>query len=124
MEAAHREGRGGQEVIRAAELEIRPADALVLAGGRALTLSVHEYGFLVALVERQPRVVPRSELYTLVWERPLRGGDRSVDVYVHKVRAKLETALPEWRFIHTHVGCGYRFSAEPSHRFHIPATSR
>ena len=96
----------------------------MLAGGRALTLSVHEYGFLVALAERQPRIVSRSDLYTLVWERPLRGGDRSVDVYVHKVRAKLETALPDWRFIHTHVGFGYHFSAEPSHGFHIPATSR
>jgi DNA-binding response OmpR family regulator len=35
-----------------------------------------------------------------------------VDVYVHKLRAKLATALPEWRFIHTHFGFGYRLSAE------------
>jgi DNA-binding response OmpR family regulator len=35
-----------------------------------------------------------------------------VDVYVHKLRAKLERALPEWRFIHTHFGLGYRFAAE------------
>jgi DNA-binding response OmpR family regulator len=41
---------------------------------------------------------------------------------VHKLRAKLEAALPEWRFIHTHVGFGYRFSSEPSHAFHTPAT--
>ena len=36
----------------------------------------------------------------------------------------LEAALPDWRFIHTHVGFGYRFAAEPSHRFHISATDR
>jgi DNA-binding response OmpR family regulator len=46
-----------------------------------------------------------------------------VDVYVHKLRHKLEVALPEWGFIHTHVGFGYRFSSEPSHAFHIPATA-
>jgi DNA-binding response OmpR family regulator len=54
--------------------------------------------------------------------RRLRPGDRSIDVYVHKVRAKLETALPHRRCIHTHVGFGYRFSSEPSRAFHIPAT--
>ena len=119
MEAAHSEA-----VIRAGQLEIRAGDALVLAGGRPLTLSVREFGVLVALARRVPRIVSREELYALVWDRPLRDGDRSVDVYVHKLRSKLEAALPEWRFIHTHVGFGYRFSAEPSHRFHIPATAR
>jgi DNA-binding response OmpR family regulator len=119
MEAAHR-----GEIIRSGQLEIRPADALVLGGGRPLTLSVREFGVLVALARRVPRIVSREELYALVWDRPLRYGDRSVDVYVHKLRSKLETALPEWRFIHTHVGFGYRFSAEPSHGFHIPATGR
>ena len=65
----------------------------------------------------------RDHLYELVWRDHLRAGDRSVDVYVHKLRHKLELALPEWRFIHTHVGFGYRFSSEPSHAFHIPATA-
>ena len=66
---------------------------------------------------------PRENLYELVWQDHLRPGDRSVDVYIHKLRTKLETALPDWRFIHTHVGFGYRFSSEPSHAFHIPATA-
>ena len=37
---------------------------------------------------------------------------------------KLENALPDWRFIHTHVGFGYRFSPEPSQRFSHQATAR
>ena len=41
-------------------------------------------------------------------------GDRSVDVYVRKLRVKLEKAFPGWRFIHTHFGFGYRLSAEPA----------
>jgi DNA-binding response OmpR family regulator len=57
-----------------------------------------------------------------VWGQPLRAGDRSIDVYVHKLRAKLEAAAPHARFIHTHVGFGYRFSAELSHAFHNQAT--
>jgi DNA-binding response OmpR family regulator len=42
----------------------------------------------------------------------MRPGDRSVDVYVRKLRVKLENALPDWSFIHTHFGFGYRLSAE------------
>ena len=119
MEAAR-----SDEVIRAGQLEIRPDDALVLAAGRPLNLSVREYGVLLALASCAPRIVSRDELSSIVWEHPLRAGDRSVDVYVHKVRAKLERALPDTRFIHTHVGFGYRFAADPSHGFHTDTTTR
>ena len=119
MEAAH-----DDEVLRAGPLEVRPAESLALAGGRPLTLSVREYSLLVELARRPGRIVSRDNLYELVWRDLLRPGDRSVDVYIHKLRSKLETALPEWRFIHTHVGFGYRFSAEPSHPFHTDATAR
>ena len=50
-----------------------------------------------------------------MWGAPLRAQDRSVDVYVHKLRSKLARAVPECRFIHTHFGFGYRFAPEPSH---------
>jgi DNA-binding response OmpR family regulator len=113
------------EVIRVGELEIRPADGLVLAGGRALTLSVREFELLVALARSNGRIVRREDLYARVWGGALRAGDRSIDVYVHKLRVKLEDALPSARYIHTHVGFGYRFSPEGlSHAFHIPATGR
>jgi DNA-binding response OmpR family regulator len=112
------------EVLTAGDLEIRPAEHLARARGRALTLSVRELELLAALARREGRIVPREELYLTVWGGPLRTQDRSVDVYVHKLRAKLAGALPEWRFIHTHFGFGYRFSPEPSQRFHNTATSR
>jgi DNA-binding response OmpR family regulator len=113
MELAHDE-----EVLRAGDLEVRPRDHLALAGGRALSLSMRELELLAALVRRQDRIVPRDELYSTVWGAPLRPDDRSVDVYVHKLRSKLARALPEWRFIHTHFGFGYRLSPELSHPFH------
>src|SRR3954454_25026016 len=102
------------EVYRAAELEVRPDEHLALARGRALTLSVRELQVLVALVRREGRILSREELYETVWGGRLRSDDRSVDVYVHKLRAKLARALPDWQFIHTHFGFGYRFAAEPA----------
>jgi DNA-binding response OmpR family regulator len=121
MEAA---GGYDQHVVRAGPLEVRPSESLVLADGRALVLSVREYAVLVALTQRAGRIVTRPELFAAVWGGDLRAGDRLVDVYVHKVRGKLEVALPGWSFIHTHVGFGYRFSSEPSHAFHTRATGR
>jgi DNA-binding response OmpR family regulator len=112
------------EVIKAGELEIRPSEFLALAGGRALTLSVRELELLAALGRREGRIVPREELYQTVWGASMRMSDRSVDVYVHKLRCKLAGALPEWRFIHTHFGFGYRFQPERSHLFHDSATGR
>ena len=66
----------------------------------------------------------REELYITVWEAPMRADDRSVDVYVHKLRSKLAEALPECRFIHTHFGFGYRFQPELSHAFHKTTADR
>ena len=54
----------------------------------------------------------------------MRAGDRSVDVYVRKLRVKLEQALPGWRFIHTHFGFGYRLAAEPGQHVNQQFTSR
>ena len=112
------------EVYSVGQLEVRPAESIALAAGRPLTLSVREFALLVELARRKDRIVAREELFALVWRSELRAGDRSVDVYVHKLRAKLEEALPEWRFVHTHVGFGYRLSAEASHPFHKETTSR
>ena len=111
------------DVLRAGELEVRPHDFLVRAGGRTVAMSVRELEVLTALLRRRGQVVPRGELYATVWGGSLRANDRSVDVYVHKLRSKLADALPEWRFIHTHFGFGYRFEPEPSQAFHKQATT-
>ena len=115
------DGSDNGGVLHAGELEVHIGQGLVLASGRALTLSVREFELLVALVRRSGGIVTREELYRTVWGRPLREGDRSVDVYVSKLRAKLETAMPDRSFIHTHPGFGYRFQAQPSHDLHTQA---
>jgi DNA-binding response OmpR family regulator len=102
-------------------MEIRPNEGLAAIDGRALSLSVREFGLLVALARRSGRIVRREDLYRIVWGADLRPGDRSIDVYIHKLRVKLEGARPGWCFIHTHVGFGYRFAPELSHPFHTSA---
>jgi DNA-binding response OmpR family regulator len=100
--------------LYAGELEIRLGEGLVLATGRALTLSVREFELLAAMARHAGAIVTREALYSEVWGGELRPGDRSVDVYVSKLRGKLETAMPDRRFIHTHPGFGYRFQPQPA----------
>ena len=115
---------GTGEIIRAGELVIRPSEYLAVAGGRALTLSLKELELLAALARREGRIVGREELYETVWGAPMRADERSVDVYVHKLRSKLAQDLPEWSFIHTHFGFGYRFHPERSQVLNKTATGR
>ncbi len=57
-------------------------------------------------------MLEREEIYSRLWGYTMVRGDRSVDVFVRKLRQKLEKASPDWRYIHTHFGIGYRFAAE------------
>ena len=101
------------EEIVAGNLVIRPNEFLAHVDGQPLVLTIRELSLLIALARRSSRVVPREELYSVVWQQPYRSCERSVDVYVAKLRQKLEEAAPDWRYIHTHFGLGYRLDAEP-----------
>jgi DNA-binding response OmpR family regulator len=104
--------RPSPHALRCANLEIRPSGLQVLVDGRPLELTARECQVLVALAERRNSVVPRTELYELVWHRRMAYRDRSVDVFVRKLRLKLHAACPGWSYIHTHFGVGYRFAPE------------
>lgn len=105
--------QGGHERIDLGPLQILPDEQLVRLRGQTLMLSIRELHLLVELGRRADRIVSREELYRLAWGRKMRAGDRSVDVYVRRLRVKLEGVLPAWRFIHTHFGFGYRLKPEP-----------
>src|SRR3954468_8648033 len=112
------------EILSEGPLEIRPALHVAIVNGRTLNLTRHELGLLIALARRAGAVIGRAELAEQAWSRPLGAGDRSVDVYVRRLRRKLADADPGWEFIHTHFAFGYRFGAERSQPFHIQSTSQ
>src|SRR4051812_22060925 len=93
-------------------LEIRPEEHAALVDGRPLSLTMRELQLLVTLAGHPQRIMTREELFSEVWGSPPRRDDRSVDVYVSRLRAKLGEALPEAQLIHTHNGIGYRFSPD------------
>ena len=93
-------------------VEVRPGELQVLIEGVRVGFTVREFELFFALAERFDRVVPRPEIYELVWGAHMPYRDRSVDVFIRKVRSKLELVAPGWEYIHTHFGIGYRFAPQ------------
>jgi DNA-binding response OmpR family regulator len=100
--------------LTAAELTIRPDRFDAFVGARSCSLSRKEFELLHQLARAEGRVLEREEIYQRVWGYTMVRGDRSVDVFVRKVRQKLELISPGWRYLHTHFGVGYRFAAQPA----------
>ena len=98
--------------VLAGELEIRADQFQAFANGVSIELTRREFQLISLLADAAGQVLPREEIYERAWGYAMAHGDRSVDVFVRKVRQKLERASPSWRYIHTHFGIGYRFSAE------------
>ena len=100
------------EVRTAGELEIKPDLFQAFVGETSANLTRREFELVELLASVDGRVLEREEIYQRVWGYAMARGDRSVDVFVRKVRHKLEKASPDWKYIHTHFGVGYRFAAE------------
>ncbi|HLM27214.1 MAG TPA: response regulator transcription factor [Thermoleophilaceae bacterium] len=98
--------------VSAGDLEVRADQYQAFAGGKSAELTRREFEVLQLLAGARGRVLQREEIYQVVWGYQMAYGDRSVDVFVRKVRQKLEAVSPEWAYIHTHFGIGYRFEAE------------
>ena len=93
------------------ELTVRPDLHQAFAGATSLELTAREFEIL-QLLSGSDRVLRREEIYERVWGYAMAHGDRSVDVFVRKLRQKLRVGSPEWSYIHTHFGVGYRFAPE------------
>ena len=96
----------------AGELEIRADQYQAFVRGRSVELTRREFELVELLAQAQGKVLQREEIYQAVWGYAMAHGDRSVDVFVRKLRLKLEAASPDWSYIHTHFGVGYRFQPE------------
>jgi DNA-binding response OmpR family regulator len=107
------EAAAAEGPIAAGEIEIRSDRFQAFVGDRSIDLTRREFELIELLAAADGRVLEREEIYQRVWGYAMARGDRSVDVFVRKLRQKLERASPGWRYIHTHFGVGYRFAAEP-----------
>ena len=104
--------RGETPPIAAGELEIRADQFQAFAAGRSVDLTRREFEVLQLLAQAEGKVLQREDIYQAVWGYAMAHGDRSVDVFIRKVRQKLEKFSPDWSYIHTHFGVGYRFDPE------------
>jgi len=110
-----RRSRAGAEsdALVAGDVEIRADQFQAFVDGRSIDLTRREFELIRLLAGMAGQVIEREEIYQRVWGYAMAHGDRSVDVFVRKLRQKLERHSPGWRYIHTHFGIGYRFAAEP-----------
>jgi DNA-binding response OmpR family regulator len=104
--------RGEVKPVLAGEVEIRSDRFQAFVAGSSIDLTRREFELIELLASAEGRVLEREEIYSRLWGYAMVRGDRSVDVFVRKLRQKLERASPQWRYIHTHFGIGYRFAAE------------
>jgi DNA-binding response OmpR family regulator len=106
---------GGEHVtVAAGELEVRSDQFQAFVRGESVELTRREFELIQLLASAEGQVLQREDIYQRVWGYAMAHGDRSVDVFVRKLRSKLERASPDWRYIHTHFGVGYRFAALPA----------
>jgi DNA-binding response OmpR family regulator len=114
VRAAARRGVRPQETprgdpIEVEELRIDPREVQAYVNGESADLTPTEFRLLYALALEQGRVVTRDELLQRLWGRRETHRDRTVDVFVKKLREKLDKRPSAHTFIQTRYGVGYKF---------------
>lgn len=99
--------------VTVGEVEIRGDLYQAYVAGRSLGLTRREFELIALMAGAGGEAVEREVIYEQLWGYAMLRCDRSVDVFVHKLRRKLALASPGWHYIHTHWGLGYRFDAQP-----------
>jgi len=92
---------------------VDPSRRQVTFRGRVLELSRTEYDILTTFIRRPGHVLSRDQLMELAWEQPESSLDRTVDVHIKNIRAKLRAIAPDADPIVTHRGSGYSLREEP-----------
>jgi two-component system phosphate regulon response regulator PhoB len=95
--------------VRVDEIEIDPASMTLTVGGRPITTTATEFRLLEYLARHSGRVFTRDQLLDSVWRDTAFVTPRSVDVYVRRIREKIEPDPENPRYLRTVRGAGYRF---------------
>jgi DNA-binding response OmpR family regulator len=97
------------EVLRLGEIEIDPASMKVQVQGRPVLTTVREFRLLEYLATHCGRVLTRDQLLDAVWKETPFVTPRSIDVYVRRLREKIESDSRHPKYLKTLRGIGYRF---------------
>jgi phosphate regulon transcriptional regulator PhoB len=103
-----------EKVIDLGALRIDPASYRVTRGGRPLPLSTLEFRLLYYLASRPNKVFTRDQLLDAVWGADRFVTPRSVDVYVRRLREKIEPDSQRPAYVKTVRGAGYMFETSES----------
>ena len=95
------------------ELRLDPDNVQAYVDGKSAELTPTEFRLIYTLAREQGRVLTRDELLQRVWGRRATHRDRTVDVFVRKLREKVDRRASEHTFIHTRYGVGYKLEALP-----------
>jgi DNA-binding response OmpR family regulator len=98
-------------LIRAGELEIDALAMVLTVRGAVITVTATEFRLLHYLARHAGRVFTRDQILDAVWKETAFVTPRSVDVYVRKLRSKIEVDPEEPRYLRTVRGAGYRFES-------------
>jgi DNA-binding response OmpR family regulator len=107
---AQEESRG--DPVELQELRVDPLNVQAYVDGKSARLTPTEFRLLYALALEAGRVVTRDELLQRIWGRRQTRRDRTVDVFVRKLRDKIEACGPRHTFIQTRYGVGYKLEPE------------
>jgi len=99
------------ELIQLGELEIEVASMTVRVQGRTIPTTVREFRLLEYLARHRGRVFTRDQLLDAVWKEGSFVTPRSIDVFVRRLREKIERDSRHPRYLRTVRGIGYRFEA-------------
>jgi two-component system copper resistance phosphate regulon response regulator CusR len=99
------------EVMRAGDLELNTGSHTVSRAGRSISLTAKEYALLEFLMLRRNRIVNREQIAQHVWDENFDPLTNIIDVYVRRLRAKLDSGSAR-PLIHTRRGEGYLFASD------------
>src|SRR6266576_88076 len=101
------------EPIEIEELRIDPREVQAYVDGESAKLTPTEFRLLYQLALERGRVVTRDELLQKLWGRRESHRDRTVDVFVRRLREKIDRPASRHTFIQTRYGVGYKLEAVP-----------
>ncbi|MGZ4417987.1 MAG: response regulator transcription factor, partial [Gaiellaceae bacterium] len=110
--ATRREDTPRGERIDIEELTIDPREVQAFVDGESAELTPTEFRLLYQLALERGRVVTRDELLQKIWGRRETHRDRTVDVFVRRLRDKIDRRASQHTFIQTRYGVGYRLEPE------------